>query len=224
MSSGHTWGKRSTTLLSVGLIAIAASACTSAASRSKSQLAAPSVSATTRPPQPGTPISSTITPGVDPPTTIVTWGTYRPSYNTIGALAADSTSVFIATVGQASTTTPDAPVPLVPRHVLLGTVRTGPYLTVTQAKALGMITGHTYLVFYGIDTTAGDPTSCIVGGHRGVFAFDATTNVVTRLDDNPQSQIARTEHLAVIERQITFPGGPIPVPPLPVCAPSATGI
>ena len=101
-------------------------------------------------------------------------------------------------------------------------------LNVTQAEvtAANLTVGHTYIFFWGADPAS--KTACIVGGVRGVMAYNFTTDTVTRLDDASGSQIPQTQTLAqfatsVNSAQITFSKEPIRNQP-PVCSPSATGL
>jgi hypothetical protein len=86
--------------------------------------------------------------------------------------------------------------------------------------------GGTYVFFWGADPV--DKLVCVVGGVRGVFAYDPVTQIVTRLDHSPTSQIPRTQTLAQLSGAVdawetAVAGQPIAnIPPL--CGSAATGL
>jgi hypothetical protein len=147
-----------------------------------------------------------------PTTTIVHWGDYDPPYNTVAELYAGSDQlVFIATVD-----------PLVANDQTPGTtfapfdLRTAQFLSSPPTPpdiALGipqgqpgdvpLVVGQRYLVFFAIDYSD-DPAfkTCVVGGQRGLFDYDAATQTVTRTDDNAASQIPRTLSLAQMTAEV----------------------
>lgn len=177
-----------------------------------------------------------------PTTTIVDWGDYRPPYDTVAELYADSEFVFIATVDHfvADDTIPGATFapfdvdtaqflssPATPPEIALGVPEGGP-------GDVPLVVGQRYLVFFAIDYS-NDPktTTCIVGGQRGLFDYDAATQTVTRTDDNGASEIPRTLSLAQMTAEVKAAAAAAPtdvgsasdpekVPFPPVCARSAT--
>jgi hypothetical protein len=178
-----------------------------------------------------------------PTTTIVDWGNYAPSYNTIEQLYADSHYVFIATVGPLVQNDPapgDTFAPfVVPTATFLASPATPPTniaLGIPQGQTgdVPLVVGHTYLIFFGIDYSD-SPTvkTCIIGGQRGLFDYDATTQTVTRTDSNTSSSIPMTLTLAQMTSDIQSAEAAAPtdvgsasdpqkVPYPPVCALSAT--
>ena len=86
--------------------------------------------------------------------------------------------------------------------------------------------GKTYVFLWGADIQ--NYSACIVGGTKGVFGYDTTTQIVSRLDPNVPSDIPDTQSLAQLEgaiNQAHAAQGSKPTPnPSPVCEPSATGL
>jgi hypothetical protein len=140
--------------------------------------------------------------------------------------ANDSTFIVIATVG-AQQPAPGG-YPLYVENILGGTneLKVTIGIGTEEFDAAHLTVGGTYVFFYGVDST--DKAECIVGGVRGVFAYDPTTQVVTRLDQDPTSQIPRTQTLTQLQDAINASenadaGKPIAnIPPL--CESSATGL
>jgi hypothetical protein len=171
---------------------------------------------------------STVTeiPITNPPTTIITYpNPYQPSYDTIDALASDSVFIVIATVKPEDPTVGGYPLDV---QLSLGAnpVRIQLGILPAEFAAAHLTVGGTYVIFYGVDT---DPSSvCVVGGVRGVFVYNATTQIVTRLDQNATSRIPHTQTLAQLEDAINAseraaagqPSANLP----PVCSSSATGL
>jgi hypothetical protein len=204
--------------------------------------AAPAETTTTPATTTTTPTGPVLTPY--PTTTIVDWGNYHPSYNTVAQLYADSNDlVFIATVDPFVANDPGPGATFAPFDLTTATFLASPptppdiILGVPQGQPgdVPLLVGHTYLVFFGIDTSVGtEPQTCIVGGQRGLFDYDRATQTVTRTDANASSQIPRTLTLAQMTAEIRAAQAATPTdvgsstdpekwPPPPVCALSATG-
>ena len=215
----------------VGASAFAA-ACSPSPSPVGHSRAVGSRSSAPRPSAPLLPTTSTTGPAenVNPPTTIIDYGTYAPSYDTIGELVHDSEWVFVGTLMPRTQQVADW-YPISPGESLAGTeLRQEVGVSSAEVAAAHMTVGQQYLVFYGIDNANNaDNGNCVVGGTRGVFAVDPATEIVTRLDDNPSSSIPRTQTLAAVQAEISDYQAH-QSPPLvlsnspPVCAASATGL
>ena len=156
---------------------------------------------------------------------------YDPGYSTIDQLVRDSTFIVLGTLVPAGVgkdeSSSSATVYPISVQQSLGTVPPIS-LNVSQAEvtAAHLGVGEAYVFFWGADPT--DKTACIVGGVRGVMAYDAVTDTVTRLDDSTTSQIPKSQTLeqlnsSVYAAQDRFGNQPIQNQP-PICAPSATGI
>jgi len=179
-----------------------------------------------------------------PTTTIVHWGNYEPSYDTVAQLYADSGRlVFIATVDPFVSNDPTPGATFAPFDLTTATFLSSPatppniILGIPQGQPgdVPIVVGRTYLVFFGIDYSVGTrPTTCVVGGQRGLFAYDAVTKTVTRTDGNAASRIPKTLTLAQMTAEVQSaeaatptdigsPSDPEKWPPPPICARSATG-
>jgi hypothetical protein len=183
----------------------------------------------------------------NPTTTIVHWGDYHPSYNTVAQLYGGSAGlVFIAKVGPFEANDPTPGATFAPFDMATATYLASPYtppdilIGIPQGRPgdVRLVVGATYLVFFAIDYSD-DPrtTTCIAGGQRGLFDYDPTTRTVTRTDHNTASLIPRTLTVAQITAQVRAaqtaaraadadlgsPSDPEKWPPPPVCALSATG-
>jgi hypothetical protein len=102
-------------------------------------------------------------------------------------------------------------------------------LSSAQVRELKLDTSRTYVFFWGAEGSPLKGGSCIVGGERGVMAYDPATNMVTRLDNTPGSQIPQTQSLDRLTKEIqqvqaAIARAPLEVPPAPICSPSATGL
>jgi hypothetical protein len=114
------------------------------------------------------------------------------------------------------------------RVTTLGTssVRVGIGISSAEFNAAGLTVGSEYVVFYGVSPA--DGSGCVVGGIRGVFAFDAMSGTVTRIDRSANSIIPVTESLSQLRVALSAAeqataGQPQANAP-PVCDSSATGI
>jgi hypothetical protein len=153
---------------------------------------------------------------------------YHPNYDTISALALDSTMVFIGTVGP----TEQDPVlgtaaPFTVDRVISGAQpSTTPVPAIPEGSSgdIPVVFGHQYLVFWAIDLTGNQESECVVGGMRGLFKYDPTTQTVTR-SSTSASKIPATLTLAMVIALLPDLNIPRParVPPPPVCSPSVTG-
>jgi hypothetical protein len=150
---------------------------------------------------------------------------YHPSYDTIASLVDDSDYIVIATVGSQGSTVGGYPLDVQnvlgfsAPHTLIG-------VTTAEFNAAHLTVGSTYVFFYGIDTV--DNTDCIVGGIRGVFAYDPTTQTVMSLNQDVTSQITNTQTLAQLRNSINAEESLLSTEPIsngpPVCASTATGL
>jgi hypothetical protein len=160
------------------------------------------------------------------PTTIVTYPTpYSPSYDTIASLVDDSGALVIAVIGPEVT-----PGNYYPLQVQQSFGPTAPRVSLNissqEFNAAQLAVGNTYFFFYGVDPV--DKTECIVGGVRGVFAIDVSTETVSRISQSTSSQIPNTETLAQFENAVNAAMNADATTPIqnipPVCAASATGL
>lgn len=163
---------------------------------------------------------------VNPPTTRVTYPTpYAPSYDTVATLVDDSTFIVIATVGMENTDIDGYPLQ-VQQALRFNNPRTSLAITPTEFNAAGLSVGSSYVFFYASDPV--DNSTCIVGGVKGTFAYDANSQTVTRLDQSTTSQIPRTQSLSDLQDSIATAENveaskPTSNPP-PMCSSSATGL
>jgi hypothetical protein len=214
--------------------ALLLAACGSTPIASKVQARDPSTIATTETTATATTTATTSPPGVynsTPNTTIIDPNTYDPSYDTISSLAADAIAVFIGTV-QPFVQDPASGAMNAPFSVdklLFGEIpRTYPDPEIHQGASgdVPVVVGHQYLVFWTVDSTSVglDADTCVVGGMRGIFNYDAATQTLTRIATSA-SQIPTTLTLAQLTAQLPNPNVQIPerVPNPPVCSPSVIG-
>jgi hypothetical protein len=217
------------------LLALGAASCSSAGV-GVSHLAAKSPVTLPTPPTPptigsGTPTSPVTAPALVTPSTEtnVYPNPYDPGYSTIDQLVPDSTFIVMGTLEAAS-----------PGVDMNGNIRMSypisvqysfeaiprNTLTVLQSEvtAANLTVGSTYIFFWA----AGTNTVCIVGGVRGVMAYDAATNTVTRLDNSSSSQIPQSQSLDqfanAVKNAIPIGVQPMSTDAPPVCSPSATGL
>jgi hypothetical protein len=161
-------------------------------------------------------------------TTIINPNKYRPSYDTIEALAADSSEVFIGTARPLSQDPTDGGTVAsftVDQSFLghpMDTVA-NPEIPEGRPSDLPVIVGQQYLVFWSVGNGDGE-TSCIVGGARGLFTYTAATRTVRRVATSA-SQIPTTLTLSQVIAQLPNPNVPVPEPepPPPVCSALVTG-
>jgi hypothetical protein len=166
-------------------------------------------------------------------TTIIDPNNYHPNYDTIAGLASTSTTVFIGTVQPLVQNPGDGGTvaPFVVNQLLLGVVPRSdaePDITQGGPNDVSVVVGQQYLVFWGVDSSESPTkvTTCIVGGARGLFSYNAATNTVSRTDNSGTSQIPMTLTLAQVVASLPNPNVqvPTPVPSPPVCSPAVTGI
>lgn len=164
---------------------------------------------------------------VNPPTTIVTYPTpYAPSYDTVAALVDDSTYIVIATLQPEEEAIGGYPLDVQQTLGFNYPMRELLSITTTEFDAANLTVGDTYVFFHADDPV--DGSTCIVGGVKGVFAYDPNSQTVTRLDQSTTSQIPMTQSLSDLQDSITAeenveasePDSNLP----PVCSSSATGL
>jgi hypothetical protein len=155
---------------------------------------------------------------------------YDPGYDTIGQLVRDSEFIVIGTLGSEISSTdgsghPITAYPIVVERTLgTNTRASGIGISAQLFTVAGLQLGRPYVFFWAADPS--DRKACVTGGVRGVMAYDPTSQEVTRLDNNPGSQIPRSETLdelgAAIQAAVVQ-STPRSTQP-PVCAQSATGL
>jgi hypothetical protein len=150
---------------------------------------------------------------------------YDPGYHTVGQLVHDS---FIVVLGTLQGPVAGGYVINIEKE-LAGDTKTTIGLSSALVSALKLDPSRTYVFFYGAEGYPLKGGACIIGGERGVMAYDAATNTVTRLDNATDSQIPKSQTLDQLESQIqqveaATARAPEELPPAPVCSSSATGI
>lgn len=225
------------------LLAVGSESCTARAGLS--HIAAKSTATLSTPSSlsPRTPTSPVTEPSlVTPPTiTNVYPSPYDPGYTTIEQLVNDSTFIVRGSL-EAGSPIVDANGTTVMAYPISvqESFKVNPPVTLSvlqnEVTAAKLSVGSTYIFFWaasdnttGSETTAVQDTKiCIVGGVRGVMAYDAATDTVTRLDHSSNSQIPQSQTLeqfaAAVENAIPIGAQPISTTAPPVCAPSATGL
>ena len=157
---------------------------------------------------------------------------YDPGYHTVGQLVHDSFFIFVGVLLGTPSCTSGAAVscyqPISVQKDLGGTdPRIGIGVPSAEVAAAKLTPATTYVFFWAVQTNPGD--ACIVGGVRGVMAYDAATNTVTRLDNSSDSRIPRSQTLDQLQSEIqqveaATARAPEELPPAPVCSSSATGV
>jgi hypothetical protein len=66
-------------------------------------------------------------------------------------------------------------------------------ITTQEFNAAHLKVGGSYLFFYAIDP--GDRSTCIVGGTRGVFSYNSTSQTLTRIGASPHSRVPSIQTL-----------------------------
>lgn len=223
------------TLGTLGLFAIAISSCANAgvgpshlASNSPHLASPPSTTPTSTPTSPVTgppPVSQT--------TINVTYPSpYNPGYTSMDQLVADSTFIVLGTLGP-PTTEPGASgstITYYPINLQQSFSEVAPRNTLTvgsaEFSAANLSVGGTYVFFWANDQV--DKTVCIVGGVRGVMAYNSATDTVTRLDNSANSQIPKSQTLEQFESSVQNALNLLRTQPVqnssPMCSPSATGL
>jgi hypothetical protein len=177
---------------------------------------------------------STNTPPVPVPTIVIDPDTYRPSYDTIDSLFADSGLVFVATAQPLQSDPSDGEYEAFPLNQVwivdaLGTPPRVTDLDLPQGRPgdVPLVVGRTYLIFYGTDATA-NYANCVVGGLRGIFNYDAVTGMVSRIDTNARSQIPETQPIGQLAADLlaysSMNGRPMDSPSPPICSRAVTGL
>jgi hypothetical protein len=212
-------------------VAVAAAACGSSlpgtSAQARSAGAPPTL--TTPSTSPTTASSTTTAPCIAPDgCTTISPNTYHPSYDSIPALASDAAAVFIGTALplRQDGTSGGTFVPFSVDQLLYGEIpRTYPEPPISQGDPgdVPVVVGNQYLVFWTIDSN-GPLHTCVVGGTRGIFDYDARTQTVTRIATGA-SQIPTTLTLSQLTALLPNPNVPTParVPSPPFCSPSVTG-
>ena len=197
-----------------------------------SSTTSPVPSTTTTPTStPSTPVTGPA--GVTLPTGFANFPTpYAPPYDTVEELASVSAAIVIGTLsGSPAPPVTDGSTTYYPINVKqnLGDYplpRTGMDVSSTEVSAASLNLSSSYVFFWSVDTV--NKKSCIVGGVRGAMAYDPSTGIVTRIDNNPTSQIPHSQSLdklkASIQSALAFTRTqPITNGP-PLCASTATGL
>jgi len=180
---------------------------------------------------PKTPITEC--PGITIPTVKVHRpNPYDPGYHTVGQLVHDSFFVFVGVLAGTPSCTPGAAANCyqsisVQRDIGGIDPRIGIGVPVVEVTAAKLTPATTYVFFWGVQ--AQPRAVCIVGGVRGVMAYDAATNTVTRLDSSTDSRIPRSQTLGQLQSEIqqveaATARAPEELPPAQVCSSSATGV
>jgi len=209
-------------------VSIALTSCGSQILQSGRHVSAKGTSSDTVAPQttltaPSTPVTTYVIS--DPPTTVINYpNPYQPSYDTVASLVDDSTFIVIASIGS------ETSINTYPLNVQQAIGATPPRVTIGissgEFTAAHLAVGSTYIFFYGVDPT--ENKSCIVGGIRGVFAYDPTSGTVTRIDQSSSSTIPATQTLSQLETSINAAEQANAAQPQantpPVCDSSATGL
>jgi hypothetical protein len=153
---------------------------------------------------------------------------YHPSYDTIASLADDSTEVFIGTARPLSQDPTDGGTVAsftVVRSLLGQLLDTLAYPEIPEGEAgdPSVVVGRQYLVFWSSGNGEGE-TSCIVGGARGLFSYNSSSQSVSRLATSP-SRIPTTLTVSQVMAQLPDQDVPVPErePPPPICSPPVTG-
>jgi hypothetical protein len=159
---------------------------------------------------------------------------YDPGYNTIGELVSDSATIVLGTLGPTSIAPGQDGTPTTYYQIQIQQVLNDEpqppislYVSANIVNAAKLSLTGTYIFFWaGPD----DPGRCIVGGVRGVMAYDPSTETVTRLDNNAASGIPRTQTLEQLRssilaaRNVIAGQRPVISNPPPACSISATGL
>lgn len=173
---------------------------------------------------PKTPITGC--PGITMPTVNVNRPTpYDPGYHTVGQLVHDS---FIVVLGSLQGPVAGGYLIKIDKE-LAGDTKTSIGLSSALVSALKLDPSRSYVFFYGVEGYPLKGGACIVGGQRGVMAYDAATNTVTRLDNSTDSRIPRSQSLDQLQSELqqveaATARAPEELPPAPVCSSSATGV
>lgn len=159
---------------------------------------------------------------------------YDPGYHTVGQIVHDSAFIFVGSLSGAPSCVSGAGgncyQSLSVQTPLGGTdPRTNIAVPAAEVTAAKLSPTGTYVFFWGAEGYPLKGGACIIGGVRGVMAYDAATNTVTRLDNNSDSQVPRSQTLDQLRSEIAqveaaTARAPEELPPAPVCSSSATGV
>jgi hypothetical protein len=137
------------------------------------------------------------------PTTAIDNGPYDPGYTNINQLVADATFIVTGRLKRVSgidqNGQPITIYPIAVQKVLGSDPPIEMNVDQTEFNAAKLRTGADYVFFWGADSTG---ATCIVGGIRGVMAYDSSTDTVSRLDSNANSFIPRTQTFEQLQRSI----------------------
>ena len=158
----------------------------------------------------------------------------HPGYNTVAELVSDSADIVVGTLGPTSTAQGQDGSQTTYYQIQIQQVLNDEppppislYVSANVVEAAKLSPTGNYIFFWaGPD----DPGRCIVGGVRGVMAYDPSSEMVTRLDNNGTLHIPRTQTLAALRSSIQVALSviaerrPVISNPPPACSLSATGI
>jgi hypothetical protein len=157
-------------------------------------------------------------------TTTTALGTFN--YDTLGALNNDSADLFGATLGSAQNGLYHLDVNTFCQFTSDCDNEDYYYVSSALVSAAHLVVGADYIVFWADDVTTDPPSFCVVGGVRGIFAYNIAAGTVTRLDNSTTSQIPRTQSVASFDAELA-PLRSAPRAPnftRPVCSFRVTGI
>jgi len=163
--------------------------------------------------------------GVNPPDTVIHYpNPYAPSYDTLDALVSDASFIVLATVEPQESATQNYPLQI--QQSFGSEARTSMSISAEELAAAHLSVGQTYVFFYAVDPV--DGTDCIVGGVRGVFDYNSSTHIVTRIDQSRTSQIPSTQTLTQFGTALETAAKAVSRSSIanlpPVCRASATGL
>ncbi len=156
--------------------------------------------------------------------------TVRTVVGAATSLVDDSDFIVLGTLKRPPSTAPGASYLIdIARIIGGGSPPINIFVSPAEVHAAKLITRKTYVFFWGAEGSPLKGGACIIGGRRGVMAYNAASQTVTRLDHNSQSTIPRTQTLRQLSAEVQQAAAataraPIEVAQAPVCAPSATGL
>jgi hypothetical protein len=172
-------------------------------------------------------LPTTATSAVPAAPTTVANNVYRPDYATIYELVRDSTFIVLGALDPEISGSGQTGYPIeVQQSFGINNSRTSIGVSVAEFNAAKLSVGGTYVFFWGIDSA--ERVACIVGGVRGVMAYDPSSDTVTRLDTSATSQIPRVQTLGQLTSSVSAAVNEVVAEPAanprPVCSPSGTGL
>ncbi len=244
LGGGQTWSPVRSGRIRRARVGLIMAICPLVAAACSSSPGEPETSKAANPSTTMAPCASTTLPSLTPKTPIIGCGSvtpstavvqypnpYDPGYTTIDQLVRDSTFIVLGSLRPAGAAKDQNGniVTVYPIAIQRDFGSNPPIsLNVSQAEvnAAHLTTGGDYIFFWGADTS--EKTACIVGGVRGVMAYDSSTDTVTRIDQSTASQVPRSQSLqqfaaSVQAAQSQLSSEPIANQP-PICAPSATAL